>query len=370
MSKPKSSTPSNQRHLATAESKLGAKTQKPSSECASTVGKRSTPKPIESVEDLLRAFYAGKFKRSTLNKKESDRMRVAEKLNEAKCMAILNEAISDRTLGKTRELMLFCVGLRETNVIQQIDKFCDLVIHRHPAFGNGPLSLTESSEVEAARKIMNSDFSALSWPNEIKSLTKKEQEQCKINAVHCLLLWFRRERKLPFEQIRRILQLSLWETVPQKHGGEKDELRALLSTKDSSAVPVICVMLEKSVEEAREFASNALQQKEKMHAHSQKLSKDLTKIRSNLRELKSTASRLEKDLANEKRSRADDVVHLKDDREQLRGRVLRCLNREISLLDEGLRALKRESPRVHVMIDHAERAIDGLKREIEHLRER
>lgn len=370
MNKPKSSNPSPQQHPATAEPNFGAKTQVPNSESASVVGKRSTPKPIESVEDLLRAFYAGKFKRSTLNKKESDGMRRAEELNEAKRMAILNEAISDRTLGKTRELMLFCIGLREPTVVGQIDKFCDLVIRRHPVFSDGALTSTELSEIEAIRKIMNSDFSAVSWPNGAKPLTKREREQCKMNASHCLLLWFRRERRLHLDRVRRILQLSLWETVVQKLDKEEDKLRALLSTKDFTAVPVVCVMLEESVEKARESASNALQQKEKMHSHSQKLSKDLTKIRSDLRELKAAVSRLEKELADEKRSHADDVIHLKDDHERLRGRVLRCLKREISLLDEGVRALKRESPRIHVMIDHAERAIDGLKGEIEQLRER
>jgi len=369
MNKPESPNPSPQQHPATAEPNFGAKTQAPNSESASAAGKRSTPKPIESVEGLLRAFYAGKFKRSTLNKTELDGMRRAEELNEAKCMAILDETISDRTLGKTRELMLFCIGLMEPTVVGQIDKFCDLVIRRHPVFAGGALTSTELSEIEAVRKIMNSDFSAMSLPNESKPLTKREQEQCKTNAAHCLLLWFRRERKLTLDRVRRILQLSLWETVVQKLDKEEDKIRALLSTKDFSAVPVVCAMLGESVEKALESASDALQQKEKMHSHSQKLSKDLAKTRSDLRELKAAAGRLEKELADEKKSHADDAIHLKDDHERLRGRVLRCLKREISLLDEGLRALKRESPRIHVMIDHAERAIDGLKREIEQLRE-
>jgi len=369
MNKPKPSNLPPQQHPVAAEPNLGAKTQEPGSESALKVGKRSTPKPIESVEGLLRAFYAGKFKRLALSKKEADRIRKAEKLNEAKHAAILNEAISDRTLGKTRELMLFCAGLKEPSIIEQIDRFCDLVIYHHPVFENNSLILTELSEIDAVGKIMNGDYSSLSWSNRTKPLTKREQEQCKTNAVHCLLLWFRRERKLPLDQVWRILQLSLWESVVKEHDKEKDMLRALLSTKDSPAVPVVCAMLGKTVEKARESASDALQQKEKMDAYSQKLSKDLAKIRTDMRELKATASHFEKELANEQKLRADDVIHLKDDIERLRGRILRCLKREISLLDEGLRALKRESPRVHVMIDHAERAIDGLKREIEQLRE-
>ena len=63
------------------------------------------------------------------------------------------------------------------------------------------------------------------------------------------------------------------------------------------------------------------------------------------------------------------IAHLRDDYEQLRGQVLRCLNREVSLLKDGLHAIRQPEPKVHVMVDHAERALDGLEREIAHLKE-
>jgi hypothetical protein len=43
------------------------------------------------------------------------------------------------------------------------------------------------------------------------------------------------------------------------------------------------------------------------------------------------------------------------------------LREEKDLLEEGLHALRKDPPRVHVMQDHAERAIEGLQNEINRL---
>ena len=59
---------------------------------------------------------------------------------------------------------------------------------------------------------------------------------------------------------------------------------------------------------------------------------------------------------------------MRNDYEDLRGRVLRRLREDTALLEEGLHALRREPPKVHVMEDHAERAIDALKREMGRIR--
>ena len=74
------------------------------------------------------------------------------------------------------------------------------------------------------------------------------------------------------------------------------------------------------------------------------------------------------DLNAERRDRGIERTHIQDAYESLRGRVVRRLEGELSLLKEGLHALRRDPPKVAVMDDHADRAIDGLTREIEQLR--
>ena len=55
-----------------------------------------------------------------------------------------------------------------------------------------------------------------------------------------------------------------------------------------------------------------------------------------------------------------EVAHLEDDLEKVRGDTIRVLTAEIRMLGDGLHALKKDPPKVHVMIDHAERSRDSL----------
>ena len=56
----------------------------------------------------------------------------------------------------------------------------------------------------------------------------------------------------------------------------------------------------------------------------------------------------------------DYIYHLQDDLETVRGDTIRVLTAEIRMLGDGLHALQRRNPKVHVMIDHAERSRDNL----------
>ena len=78
-------------------------------------------------------------------------------------------------------------------------------------------------------------------------------------------------------------------------------------------------------------------------------------------------AKLVKALDKETQNHQNTRLHLQDDKEQLRTRLLRRLKAEVSLLDEGLHALRRDPPKVHVMEDHAERALEGIKKEIKEL---
>ena len=74
------------------------------------------------------------------------------------------------------------------------------------------------------------------------------------------------------------------------------------------------------------------------------------------------------ELEAERRNRAIEKLQMQDSYESLRGRIVRRLEEELLLLQAGLHALRRHPPKVAVMDDHADRVIEGLTREIEHLR--
>ncbi len=66
----------------------------------------------------------------------------------------------------------------------------------------------------------------------------------------------------------------------------------------------------------------------------------------------------------------DAIAHQNADYAKLQARTLRAQQEYLTLLSEGLSALRRDPPKVHVMIDHAERVIDGLKLDIEKIERR
>lgn len=89
--------------------------------------------------------------------------------------------------------------------------------------------------------------------------------------------------------------------------------------------------------------------------------------RTALSNAETSISQLQDKVAQAVRDHQTAVTHLRDDFERLRTRVLRRLSRELDLLDEGMGAIRREPPRLHVMLDHGERATSGLREEIKNL---
>ena len=335
---------------------------------------RTKAPPIESVDQLLRAVYTGKFKRTTLKKMELTTMRKAPKLDGPEREEILNLTLLDRTLDRTHQLILLS-GKLDGPIANQIREFVREVLGRHPAFGtesltgkleNLPVGAAEDRAIEA---LMSQDYASLSWPKEIEPMKKKEMEQCKVNAVCCLLLWFWVTRGRSVKYIQRHLQAHLWQPTARRYRTDVDKLRALTRNRDPAAASIACALLEKESLQQSQRTDAVLMEKEHAMVRVQELRKEMDDLEARLTTSQAEVSRLGEELEQKSQSHADDKAHLKDDYERLRGQVLRRLKDELSLLDEGLHALRRDPPKIHVMVDHAERAIDGLKREMERLRE-
>lgn len=337
--------------------------------------KRVKTQPFDSVEQLLRAIYEGTFKRLTLKKEELTAMRKSPelKMSEMEEFLVLTSS-TDITLDKTRQSMLLCAGLDAPIITSQIQKFVGEVLRRHPAFRANLLAegldnhLGGIAENQLVKKLVSQNYTSLSWPEGLEPMKKKEMEQCKANALYCLLLWFRMTRRTSVESIQYYLQVHLWKPTTRRYKTETEWLRVLISTRNPAAASITSELLERQVLKQIQRADTATMAEERAAARMEELVKELGDVRVRLTASQAEVDRLMKELAQENQERTNERAHLKNDYEQLRGQVLRRLKDELSLLDEGLHALRLETPKVHVMIDHAERAIDGLKREMERLR--
>lgn len=332
--------------------------------------------PIGSIDQLLHAIYDGKFKRLTLKKAELTVLRDATNLDVSKIEELRNLALStDRMLDKTRQLMLLCVGLDAPTIVSQIQKFAGDVLEHHPAFKNemltgvlknGPEGTTEDRAIQV---LTSQNYGSLSWSEGVEPMKRREMEQCKANSVYCLLLWFRIKRRTSVDRIQQHLQAHLWKPAALRYKTDSEKLRMLMNTRDLAAASIACALLDKEAFRQSQRADAARKAEEFAVARKQELNQKLADVRARLTGSQAKVNQLQKELAQEIQAHGDDKAHLENDYKQLRGQVLRRLKDEVSLLDEGLHALRREPPKVHVMVDHAERAIDGLKREMERLRE-
>ena len=335
---------------------------------------RSKSPSIERFDQLLRSVYSGEFKRSTLNKKELAAMCSNPLPTEVERKKLLGLAQSDLSLDRTRQLML--LGLRvEGAITGKIGDFAREVLLQHPLFQTDSLAgvlrnLPESAtEEKAISALLSQEIGSVPWPEQNTAMTKSQFTKCKSNAVHCLLMVFRATRSLSINRIMQCLNLKLWAPADRRHNSEQDKLFVLISTRDPVAASLIFGLLESAAYEQQRRAENALRSKERAEERVADLERQIANVGRKLEEAEVTAKSIQKELVAATQSHVIETIHWKDDYEKLRGQMRRRMKEELELLDEGLHALHREPPKVHVMIDHAERAIDGLKREMERLRE-
>lgn len=119
--------------------------------------------------------------------------------------------------------------------------------------------------------------------------------------------------------------------------------------------------IERQAEAAHHRATEAASRDEELKANVAALSKEHEAAITQVEELNERIRQLQSE-------HEAAMAHARDDFERLRARASQRIEAETELLSEGLSAIRRDPPRIHVMEDHAERAIQKLKAELEYLR--
>jgi hypothetical protein len=334
---------------------------------------KKAPVRIESFEELLQRTYKGEFKRVTLTKSELGQVRKALSLNQRGQEELLEIAESDRFLDKTRHLLLLALNIKGSELPAAIREFTLKVLQRHPLFQRRALKLALNNLPEApledrcATLLLSADCELLVDKNSGKAPTKKQCEQCRLNAVECFLLVIRQTRNLSLKRIHSILQSAVWSDNRGRQKTDTEMLYTLLSARDPNVASVTYGLMEDELSEFRRLAERATRAQNRAESSALQLAEDLSESEAELADVTQRLEKLLNDHGEIRKEYETAKAHWKDDFEKLRGQMLYRLKQELALLDEGLHALRRENPKVHVMIDHAERAIDGLKSEMEKL---
>ena len=330
---------------------------------------------LKNYGDLFRALYGPTRIRWKPRTVEIVSMRSEPAPNSEEREQLLSLAESDRTLKKTRDLMLFGTRrLERQNGDRPVREFVRDVLRRHPAFRTR--SLVEalehpdrSDDKHTLQILGDLNYGSLPWQDSFV-LSKRQAATCRANALHCLLLWYRESLSspLPLGRIHRHLRAELWETIITRRTSEADRALVLIKDRDSAATAIACALSEARFAELQREAQDARASASQERTRTQQLGTQLGNLQGQLNDARNRVNRLTGELSIERTRHAEEEANIRDDAEKLRGRILQCLETELSLLTEGLHALRRDPPRVSVMDDHADRVIDGLMREVRRLR--
>ena len=337
--------------------------------------KKKHKRPMnETLDAFIRYAYARKGQRLALRPAEEKALCHQPRLDLGARDQLLEIAKDDLTLSVPRRLLLVfrpIVGYPTLN--GTVRDFVRDVLLRHPAFGSPELRAAIKGQPEAPdapralELLAGSDFVEIAGRCVDKKLTPSQTEELRRNALYTLAAWFVETRGVSVEKLVQHLYPAVWEPAARDADSDTARLEAITELQELAGVGVVVSVFRKQADLQVQSAIAARREQERLQSRVESLTTEVGGLREQLGERDRRIAELEQTNASETREHEHTLAHLRDRLEQLRTRVLRRLKGEVELLTEGLHALRREPPKTHVMDDHAERALDGLRREIQEL---
>lgn len=341
------------------------KTQKP---------KKNLRPEIQSLAQFIEFAYSRKGQRISLPSKAEKVLYKNFVIDPEMKSTLLKLAESDILLAVPRQLLLASrniVGYPQ--VKKELKDFIELVLKNHFIFSQNDLSaalnnLPDSPSPQEALIRVGKANLPTSEENPLTNHSKStDQNALRANAAYCLAVWFVESRGFQIDHITQMLYTALWEPNSPESADYTTKLRVLTEIRELNSIGLACSIFKKETEKHAAKAAETLRNQEALNEKIRLLESEKNRIKHEQEKGVVKISDLEKELINERKAHALTRVHLGDDKEQLRARVLRRLKTEANLLEEGLHALRRNPPKIHVMDDHAERVLDGLYTEIKKL---
>lgn len=336
--------------------------------------KEKTRRSINNLEQLIAHAYERRGQQFKLKPSDEKVLCQQPKLEEDARKRLLNLAKNDELLAVPRQLLLIVRDILGYPLIKsEVRDFVRDVLLQHPIFSSPKIvsairNLPDSPNPEKALIMLaEMDLSAFTGFFKSNQLKPKEFEALCANASYCLAVWFAETRGLSFEKLNLYLYSSLWKPKTHNLKDETSRLRFLTEIQDLAGVGLACSAFKKQADEQIFLTVAAKRGEESALEKIASLENSIERLRRDMNERDRQIADLEQELIKERRNHEHTRAHLRDDFEHLRTRLLRRLKAEVSLLAEGLHAIRRVPPKIHVMEDHAERALDALQKEIQDL---
>ena len=336
---------------------------------AATTAPVGMAKTWKSVSELITEIYAGKVRRGRLKDAEWRALVPSMRMMEHEHLALVQLAAQDVQLEKTKHLILMLAVIDHRSVTLFLEGFAAKVLLKHPAFQAEACQWLlaapreQGSVAEAISAVTNAAV-----PPGIDTIKEPAAwAKCKDNALHCLLALLASMQRITYDQVLNYVHQHIWVNATRLPAGELEAILMLLQTSGMDGARLVHERAQALRQEYQDDLSNALNRQRVNENNAQSLAAQLEEATGRLRELQERANALQVELAAEKASRDADRRHAEARFDALRSRVMRRLRSDASLLEEGLNALRRDPPKVHVMLDHADRVLESLRSEIEQL---
>jgi len=339
-------------------------------------GKKAKAEP-ETLEQFIEYAYGRKGQRLVLKPKVERQIAQSPRLDDAALIRLLQLAKGDTLLSVPRQLLLLSQevtglpGLRAA-----ITAFVSEAMLRHPVFSaadvQGTLrNLPEGLPVaDALAKV--AAFAPVPAVD-TEPLKAADLQELRHNAVQLFVTWLAVNRGLNSEALSSLLFQVIWQPAAKDLPDDSARLRALTDIEQAAGVGLACERFRQQAIDARaqqdQSQREAASLRERLAAAEAQLTATAARLEARQAELLALQESSAAELEALRRQHAVDKTHLQHALEQLRGRLVKRLTDSVDMLVVGLSALRKDTPRVPVMVERAEHVVDALRAEIRELRE-
>jgi len=329
-------------------------------------------KPPVTMESFITQAYMRKGQRVGMNEKLEKSLSTHHRIDEGAMARLLNLAQEDRFYLASRQLLLAALAIESHPIPRNVlVGFIRRTMLGQPIYKSEicQQALEASADVPDIYHVFQSilSFGSVAPPNK-ETLSPVELESLRLNALKLMAVWLFHSKGVRLEAISAAWLDLIWKPAATELALDAQRARALTDISEHAAVGWL-------LERYLNTASEAQRLEERARNEALVLKADLDRSRCELEAATASANSLQLDL--ERLKKATDTAlseltrnnnqtrtHLSHDIELMRGRIIDNLNQNVELLETGLTALKREVPRVAVMIERAEIVIKNLKVEL------
>ncbi len=326
--------------------------------------------------ELIRSIYGTGSPRKAIPTKVLTALREAPTPVGAERSLLLEQSTCDGQLEATRKLLRIAVGIDGTRVATVLVDFAGEVVRAHPLFADDALQAAIANlpgaptEEQALDRLLSLNLARVDWRTVPKPDGSKQEKRCLENGALCLIMTLRAKRGISLARTHRLLQQKIWRRAAKVPKEDPSKVARLIDNKDPVASTLIFDILDSELTKERHATEIAKRDTARLEARIQTSHAQIGILAKELAELREAHELLKEQRRQEQAEFGDRMAHQADDYETLRGDLLRTIRSAVELLGEGLKALKRDPPKTHVMVDHAERVVDRLKGKMERLEKR